>query len=418
MLYLFFVFVYNIHRREFQPVISIITHNFLKVKEIGIIKMKICAIICEYNPFHNGHLYQLQEAKRLSGADAILCLMSGNFVQRGETAIMDKYTRARHAVLAGADIVIELPTIFATSNAELFAKGALHLLSEIPEVSSLCFGCENAEKELLLKTAALLNNEPQTVSAKIKELTATGMSYAKARADAWSDLIPNNLLISPNNILGLEYTKAILQNNLPIEIIPIQRQGGQYSDTTLQSNFSSASAIRHSIENGTNVDGNLPAFVKEDLPKSLEKTLDCLEKYAVLTKDCTQLKQICDCTEGLENAFKKAAVCPATFEESLTSARYTASRIRRIALHSLLNITENLIRESLSIPLYFRVLSANKEATEMLSILNNTNAKLIARAHDDEKLEGTAKRCYDVDCLAEKIHLLLYPNNSDKKIFI
>ena len=107
--------------------------------------MKICAIICEYNPFHNGHLYQLREAKRLSEADVVLCIMSGNFVQRGEAAILDKFTRAKHAVWAGADAVIELPSVFATSNAELFAKGAIHILSSIPEVSTLCFGCENAD---------------------------------------------------------------------------------------------------------------------------------------------------------------------------------------------------------------------------------------------------------------------------------
>ena len=107
--------------------------------------MKICAIICEYNPFHNGHLYQLNLARELSGADAVLCIMSGNFVQRGENAILDKYTRAKHALKAGADIVIELPTVFATSPAELFATGAIHILSSIPAVKTLCFGAENAD---------------------------------------------------------------------------------------------------------------------------------------------------------------------------------------------------------------------------------------------------------------------------------
>ena len=131
--------------------------------------MKICAIICEYNPFHNGHLYHIQEAKRLSGADCILCLMSGNFVQRGEEAILNKFTRAKHAVLAGADIVIELPTIFATSNAEIFAKGAISLLSAIPSVEYLCFGAETANADAFLQTAKLLNDEPDEVSFKIKQ---------------------------------------------------------------------------------------------------------------------------------------------------------------------------------------------------------------------------------------------------------
>ena len=120
--------------------------------------MKFCSIICEYNPFHNGHLYQLQEAKRRSGADALLCMMSGNFVQRGEAAVLNKFTRAKHAVQAGADIVVELPTVFATSNAELFAKGAISILSAIPCVSSLCFGAENADGNSFLRAADLLNH--------------------------------------------------------------------------------------------------------------------------------------------------------------------------------------------------------------------------------------------------------------------
>jgi len=118
--------------------------------------MKICAVICEYNPFHNGHAYQLSEAKKRSQADAVLCIMSGNFVQRGESAIVDKFTRAKHAVLGGADAVIELPTIFATSNAELFAKGAISILSSIPDVTTLCFGAETASTEAFLQTAKLI----------------------------------------------------------------------------------------------------------------------------------------------------------------------------------------------------------------------------------------------------------------------
>ena len=159
-------------------------------------KMKICAIICEYNPFHNGHLYQIQQAKALSGADAILCLMSGNFVQRGEAAVMDKYTRAKHAVLAGADVVIELPTVFATSNAELFAKGALSILSKIPSITTLCFGAETADAQALYNAAKLLNNEPEEISNKIKELISSGVAYAKARACAWEAALPSELLNS------------------------------------------------------------------------------------------------------------------------------------------------------------------------------------------------------------------------------
>ena len=380
--------------------------------------MKICAIICEYNPFHNGHLYQLREAKRISGADALLCIMSGNFVQRGEAAIMDKFTRAKHAVHAGADIVIELPTLFATSNAELFAKGAIHVLSSIPDVSILCFGCENSDKETLMQTAEKLNNEPKDVSKKIKEYVGNGLSYAKARAKAWDGQIPLELLTSPNNILGIEYTKALLSKGSAIEILPIQRIGAGYNDETIQENFSSASAIRAGLEDKDSIACNLPDFVLNDLPNSIHNSLDLLEKHAILSVSAKKIADVCDCTEGLENAFKKAATLSQSFEETLTSPRYTASRIRRIALQNLLNIQESMIRQSLCNPLYLRVLAVNKDRLDVLSALSESAFPTLIRAHDDKQLMDTAKSCYDVDIYAEQIYALLYPVPANKQIFI
>lgn len=380
--------------------------------------MKICAIICEYNPFHNGHLYQLREAKRLSGADALLCIMSGNFVQRGEAAIMDKFTRAKHAVLAGADIVIELPSVFSTSNAELFAKGAISILSCIPAVDSLSFGAENADKLAFISAARYLNNEPKEISERIKFLTKEGNSYAKARAKAWAGFIPMDLLCTPNNILGLEYTKAILAKDANISILPITRMGAEYKDCRLQGNFSSASAIRQAIRLEEDFSSNLPDFVAKDLPKLLEEKLDVLEKYAILTKSLNELKQTCDCSEGLENALKKAATLSIPLSEQLTSARYTASRIRRIALQNLLNIEEDIIRDCLQSPLYIRVLAIKKERTELLSELKSSALPILTRAHDDQCLDGVAKRCYEIDIFAEKIHALLYGSPKEKAIFV
>ena len=380
--------------------------------------MKICAIICEYNPFHNGHLYQLREAKRLSGADALLCIMSGNFVQRGEAAIMDKYTRAKHAVLAGADIVIELPTIFATSNAELFAKGAISILSTIPNVDTLCFGAENANKTAFYLAARYLNDESEEVSQKIKETVATGVSYAKARAQAWAGFIPLDLLSSPNNILGLEYTRALLAGHSSIQILPIERIGSGYNDDALQENYSSASAIRSAIKDGNKFANNLPDFVARDLPKILESCLDTLEKYALISRSTQEIASVCDCTEGLENALKKAALHKETLVDSLTSARYTSSRIRRIALQNLLNIPETLIRESLFAPLYLHVLAAKKDRKDVLSSLSQASVPVIIRAHDEDKLDGVSKECFAVDNYAEQVYSLLYNYPTSKNIFI
>lgn len=380
--------------------------------------MKICAIICEYNPFHNGHHYQLQEAKRLSGADALLCIMSGNFVQRGEAAILEKFTRAKHAVLAGADAVIELPAVFATSNAELFAKGAITILNSIPDITTLCFGAENADRDYFLHAANLLNNEPAYISAKIKELTDAGMSYAKARTLAWSDQIPEAFISSPNNILGLEYTRAILALNSKINIMPITRIGGGYNETALKDNYSSATAIRTAISEKKAYSHNVPDFVAEDLPCTVEKSLDVLEKYAILANTATKIKHVCDCTEGLENAFKKAAEETLPLVDALTSPRYISSRIRRIALQNLLNIDKKLIHDCLQSPLYLRILGIKKARKDLLSALSISRFPIIARPRDEAILDGIAKECMAVDIFAEKVYGLLYKREKHVDIFI
>ncbi len=381
--------------------------------------MKICAIICEYNPFHNGHLYQLNAARSLSGADAVICVMSGDFVQRGEAAILDKYTRARHAVLAGADAVIELPTVYSTSNAELFAKGAVKLLSSVPAVQTLCFGAENADKTAFKLAARYLSNEPKEVSEKIKEEVSRGVSYAKARAQACAGFIPFDLLSSPNNILGLEYTKALLSLDSAIEILPVQRTGSGYTDGELKENFSSATAIRRAIEKGESLQNNLPDFVLRDLPVAIENKLDALEKYAILARTKKEIASVCDCTEGLENALKKAAEESTSLAQTLTSARYTSSRIRRIALQNLLKIDEKLIRESLNAPLYLRVLAVKKTRSDVLSALGESSFPLLTRAHDELQLQGVALQSYQTDMFAEKIYRVLYPKSeTQKNIFI
>lgn len=381
--------------------------------------MKICGIICEYNPFHYGHLYQLREAKRLSGADAVLCIMSGNFVQRGEPAILDKYTRAKHAIQAGADCVIELPTLFATSNAEIFAKGAVSILSTIPSLSDLCFGAENADKNTFLSSAKILNDEPKEISQKIKEFISSGISYAKARALAYADLLPKEILSSPNNILGLEYTKALLSLNSKTEILPIKRIGAGYNEKSLCDGISSATAIRNAIKNKASVENEVPDFVLRDLPTSAENNLELLEKYALLAKSPEEIKAVCDCTEGLENALKKVALTENPIVETLTSARYTSSRIRRIALQNLLNIPECLIRECLQSPLYFSVLAVKKDREDVLSSLSESHLPLLIRANDKTALSQTAKKCLQATEFADAIYNLLYPKSTkNKNVFI
>jgi predicted nucleotidyltransferase len=380
--------------------------------------MKICAIICEYNPFHNGHLYQLKKAKELTNADAVLCIMSGNFVQRGEAAIADKYTRAKHAILGGADVVIELPTPFATANAELFAKGAIAILSKIPCVSYLCFGAETANAKAFMQAAQILNDEPKDVSCAIKQLLNDGLSYAKARAQAFSKYIPNELLSSSNNILGLEYTKAILAAHSSIEIVPIARQGATYHDASLKETYASATAIRLALLNGENVSTHVPLFVANKITARNQAGLELLEKYALLTHSTQEIAAVCDCKEGLENALKAAANENVSLVENVTSARYTSSRIRRIALQNLLKIPETLIRNALQTNLYLNVLAVKKERKDVLSALSESNLPILARPRDEALLFDVAKRCYETDLFGEKVHALLYGNPGKINVFI
>ncbi len=371
--------------------------------------MKICAIICEYNPFHNGHEYLLKQAKELSGADAILCIMSGNFVQRGEGAILEKHERAALAVEHGADMVIELPTVFATSNAEIFARGAVSILSKIPQVTHLCFGVEYGTKEDFLKAAKLLANEPPEVSEAVKALTAKGMSYAAALTQARQELLQENLLSSPNNILGLEYTKAIIASQANIEILPVTRVGGKYHDKELHERFPSATAIRkaYAEENRECLKAILPDTLYAALENANVIDLSTAEKLAILNVDAATFATTLDCNEGLENAFKKAALLPDDLETTLTSARYTASRIRRIALQNLLGIRKDLIFKYLSSALYIRPLAYKAEQKELLSILSQSQLPFLACGKDKENLDGVAAECFAKDLLAENVYTIL-----------
>ena len=345
----------------------------------------------------------------------MICLMSGNFVQRGEHAILDKHTRAKHALQAGADAVLELPTVFATSNAELFAKGAVHILSSIPSVKTLCFGAENADKTAFKLAAKYLNNEPKEVSERIKKAVANGASYAKARAQGFAGFVPLDLLCSPNNILGLEYTRAIESIQADLDILPIERKGAGYTNEKMQENYSSASAIRLAIQNGDTVSGNVPDCVLNDLPTTSPlSNLEILEKYAILSRPAEEIARVCDCTEGLENALKRAALDNKPLVESLTSARYTSSRIQRIALQNLLHIDKRLITNSLRSSLYLRVLAIKKERSDLLSAFSKSAFPLIIRAHDEDDLQGITKECFEKDRFAEKVYSLLSPTKQQE----
>lgn len=393
--------------------------------------MKICGIICEYNPFHNGHAYLIERAKAESGCDAVVCMMSGNFTQRGEAAVLDKYTRAGHAVLAGADAVIELPTVFSLSPAEIFAKGAVRLLNAIPGFAALAFGSEEPDRERFLSAAKTTSEESRGFRRILKLHLKAGKSFARARSEALIETGSGDaaaLLQSPNNILGVEYQKALFACGSLAEILPVKRTGAGYSDEELYKNFSSATAIRAAVAEGREraVRKNVPDFVADDLFTSATDGANFkkIAVYAALTQSAEQLSRVLDCSEGLENRIKALAKDNPDYDilvEKATTKRYISSRIRRILAAAALGITEDLVRKALRAPLYLKVLAVkNDRADDVLSALGRAVFPAIARKGDLANLSGTAREVYDKDLLAADVYGLICgkPVNRTQTLFI
>ena len=212
--------------------------------------MKAVGLVTEYNPFHNGHLYHLNKAIELTGADISVAVMSGDFVQRGEPAVLDKYTRTSMALNSGVNLVVELPVNYAVSSAESFAAGALKVLDYI-KADSIAFGSESGDIERLSKLAHILCDNEDTLYKEISKYTANGISYAAARQKVVEKLTDKDtaaLLTSSNNILAVEYLKAIIKNNYAIKPYTVQRQGDSYNDTDIRSEYASATALRENLK--------------------------------------------------------------------------------------------------------------------------------------------------------------------------
>ena len=212
--------------------------------------MKAVGLVTEYNPFHNGHVYHLNKAMELTGADISVAVMSGDFVQRGELAVLDKYTRASMALNSGVNLVVELPVNYAVSSAESFAAGALKVLDYI-KADSIAFGSESGNIERLSKLAHILCDNEDTLYKEISKYTANGISYAAARQKVVEKLTDKDtaaMLTSSNNILAVEYLKAIIKNNYAIKPYTIKRQGDSYNDTDIRSEYASATALRGNLK--------------------------------------------------------------------------------------------------------------------------------------------------------------------------
>ncbi len=376
--------------------------------------MKICAIIAEYNPLHLGHVKQIRHAKENLGAENIVVIMSGNFTQRGEPAILNKYKRAKEAILAGADLVIELPTVFATANAEIFAKGAINILNSLGSIDGICFGVESGTKEDYLSLAVAMNNESKEFKKILKEKLDTGVSLAKAKFLALKELgeeYDESLIGSPNNILGLEYTKAIASLSSSIDIYPLLREG-DHNDGKYKKGITSAKSIRNMIKENKvkKVKSSVPSFVYKDLgayPFIFENF--CMLK--LLTTSVDDLKEVLDCTEGLENRIKalsKDNNSLDTLVEKVTTKRYSEARVRRIITSNMLGIEKDLVIKALDSSLYAKVLAVSSDKKDLVSYISKKSSiPLITRKSDATNLKKNAKMAFDVDVLANDVYNLI-----------
>ncbi|WP_270839968.1 nucleotidyltransferase [Peptacetobacter hiranonis] len=400
--------------------------------------MNITGLIVEYNPFHNGHIYHLQKSLEKTNADASIAVMSGNFIQRGEPALFDKFSRAKAAVKSGVDLVVELPSIYASQSAELFAKGSVSLLNSLGCVNSICFGSEEGNIDALYLIASILCLEPQEFKEKLSSYLGEGMLFPTARNKALFDYINspdflfgdnfndidlseerlNDILSSSNNILGIEYIKQLISLKSDIKPFTIGRIHSEYNSEEISGNINSATAVRkklheiissaeqntsnineliNSIRTSADITNSIPESTLNMITSNIEKGfLPMYPEYffetliSTIIRDKKNLESYFDISEGIENKIFKAALVAKDYNELLNlvkSKRYTMTRIKRCLNNILLGITKDdieLAKGINTIP-YVRILAFNSKGREIIrEIKKSSEIKIINKFSEVE----------------------------------
>lgn len=398
----------------------------------------VLGIIAEYNPFHNGHLYHLEQAKKMTNCEYTVCIMSGNFVQRGDTAILDKWTRTKMNLENGIDLVIELPTVYATSSSENFAMGAVKLLNSLKIVDYLSFGSENCEIDILNNIATILYEEPKQFTSILSHELSKGISFPKARENALLMYLNNiqkysNIINQSNNILGIEYLKAL--KSLKSHIIPssVKRQKVYYNSNHIVDEYASSTAIRELLrrENFDEIRPVMPDNSYMLLHEQFEKgnfveNLAEFEKeiiFKLRTMTTLEIAKLPDVNEGLEFAIKNAANSCNNLYDLITmvkSKRYTQTRIQRILVYALLGITKHDMEISKKVIPYARVLGFNSKGKVLLSGIAKENPKLnivtSVKKFMDESNNKNLKSMLEKDILATNIYTLGYKEKSNANL--
>ena len=357
----------------------------------------ITGIVCEYNPFHNGHLYQIEKARAM-GAERIVCVMSGNFVQRGECAFFDKHLRAKAAIMCGADVVIDLPTPWAMASAETFARGSIGLLLSFG-IEALSFGCETDDEELLRCCAKMLDKAE--TAALIKKYTAEGASYPIAVSRALTEAVgekAGEMISSPNNTLAIEYIRQLPDN---IRLLPVKRQGADHDSDTAKEGIASASMIRN-----LGLTQESYAYVPEklsDLYKNADRYSLTFSERAILSSLRSMSKDefslyVSD-SNGLDMRIYDSVRSADSLESLYALAKsknYTHSRIRREVMNLWLKVKKEYCE---GIPPYMRILAVSENGLSLLSrAKENTSLPIITKYAEAKNLQGKAKEIYEAEC--------------------
>lgn len=390
--------------------------------------MKTVGLITEYNPFHNGHAYHIEKAKMLTGADRVIVVMSGDFVQRGAPAVMPKHLRAESALLSGASLIIELPVCFATGSAEYFAQGSISLLNQLGCIDSICFGSECGDLHLLKEIAQILADEPIEYQTALKQALKEGASFPAARQEAlniYSDKY-SEILASPNNILGIEYLKALAKIHSKMEPFTIKRIGAGYHDMDIDGQFSSATAIRSDIYQLADVNSSsesLPlTHTQTQVPSSCHELMkknyqtrypvkaddfSLLLKAKLLSETAGSLSHYLDMSPELANRILRLRNDYLSFEQFcdlLKTKELTRSRISRSFIHVLLGITNDWLTAMKAPAPYARILGFRRDHADLLGILKRTSDIPLITSPARAVLADTAYQMLELDIYASDLY--------------